>query len=67
MQAIKLKQYTYNFVGGGWNTEWAKTRRGAIAQAKKRWKNFKVTGEVDESTFRLSTDKEINELMSLFN
>jgi hypothetical protein len=67
MQAIKFKQYTYNFVGGGWNTEWAKTRRGAIAQAKKRWKNSKVGSEVDESTFRLSTDKEINELMSLFN
>jgi hypothetical protein len=60
---LKNKQYTYNFIGGGWNTEWAKTKRSAIAQAKKRWSN---NLDVDINSFRLSTDKEINELMSLF-
>jgi hypothetical protein len=64
MATLKYKQYTYNFLGGGWNTEWAKTKKGAIAQALKRWGKG---NSVNVNSFRLSTDKEINELMSLFN
>ena len=27
--ALEKKEYLFNFVGGGWNSEFAKTRRGA--------------------------------------
>ena len=59
------KQYLYNFVGGGWNSEWATTNRGAIKQAKARWKGDGGL-VVDENSFRISTDSECNSLMSLF-
>lgn len=58
----KTKQYIFNFKTGGWNTEWAKTKRGAIAQAKKKWNDL----DVDYNSFRIATDKEVDQLMSLF-
>ena len=62
------KQYLYNFVGGGWNSEWATTKRGAINAAKARWVSEPITSQlvVDENSFRISTDSEYNSLMSLF-
>jgi hypothetical protein len=62
---LEKKEYLFNFVGGGWNSEFAKTRRGAIAQAKKRFKGNSVC-VVDEKSFRLSTLKDYNMCMSLF-
>lgn len=59
------KQYLYNFVGGGWNSEWATTKGGAIKAAKARWKGDGGL-VVDENSFRISTDSECNSLMSLF-
>lgn len=32
------KKYMFTFEGGGWNTVWAKTKRGAIAKALKEYK-----------------------------
>lgn len=62
---LKNKEYLYNFVGGGWNSAWAKTKKGAIASAKKRWKgNDKLI--VDERSFRISTTDDKNALLSLF-
>lgn len=62
---LKKKEYLYGFVGGGWNSEWAKTKRGAISQAKKRWKDCPGPA-VDESSFRISTPADKNILLSLF-
>ena len=62
---LQKKEYLYNFVGGGWNSEWAKTKRGAIARAKKRW-----AGEahliVDPKSFRISTPRDYQACLSLF-
>jgi len=63
--ALQNKEYLYNFAGGGWNSELAKTRRGAIAQAKKRWAD-NTNLVVDERSFRLKTDREYRNLLSLF-
>ena len=35
MKQLKLKQYMFTFEGGGWNTVWAKTLKGAIKAAEK--------------------------------
>ena len=63
--ALKNKEYLYNFVGGGWNSEFAKTKRGAIAQAKKRWKDSPDL-VIDEASFRVSTPEDYNNCLSLF-
>ena len=63
--ALENKEYLYNFVGGGWNSEFAKTKRGAIAQAKKRWAGINNL-QVDTSSFRVSTPRDYQNLMSLF-
>jgi hypothetical protein len=63
--ALKNKEYLYNFVGGGWNSEFAKTKKGAIKTAKARWgtDNRLV---VDEKSFRVSTPSDYQNLLSLF-
>lgn len=63
--ALKNKEYLYNFVGGGWNSEFAKTKRGAISQAKKRWKDSPNL-VIDEESFRVSTPEDYNNCLSLF-
>ena len=65
---MKRKEYLYNFVGGGWNSEWATTKRGAIKQAKARWESEPITSQlvVDENSFRVSTPTDYNNLLSLF-
>ena len=35
---LKLKEYMFTFEGGGWNTVWAKTKKGAIKAALKEYK-----------------------------
>lgn len=59
------KQYLYNFISGGWNSEFATTKRKAIAQAKKRWNDSKGL-DVDVNSFRISTPNDYNACMSLF-
>jgi hypothetical protein len=63
-----MKEYLYNFVDGGWNFEMAPNKRTAIKQAKARW------GErcddrliVDVKSFRVSTKRDYDNLIGLFN
>jgi hypothetical protein len=65
MAELKNKEYLYNFVGGGWNSEFAKTKKGAIKAAKARWgtDNRLI---VDEKSFRVSTPSDYQNLLSLF-
>ena len=65
MTELKNKEYLYNFIGGGWNSEFATTKRKAIAQAKKRWNDSKGL-DVDVNSFRISTPSDYQNLLSLF-
>ena len=38
-KVVALKEYIFSFEGGGWNTVWAKTKRGAIKAALKEYDN----------------------------
>ena len=58
------QEYLYNFIGGGWNSEYAHSVEEAIFQAKNRWSNS-ANSEIDETSFRISTDKEYYSLLSL--
>jgi hypothetical protein len=58
-------QYLYNFIGGGWNSEFAHTKAQAIKQAKNRWKGDGGL-KVDTDSFRKSTPTDYNNLLSLF-
>lgn len=62
---MEVKQWMYGFVGGGWNSEWAKTRKGAIKAAKLRWKDS-PTLVPNEDTFHLATEEGLRSAMSLF-
>jgi len=68
MAALTNKEFLYNFKGGGWNSAVAKTKRGAISKAKKRWakESPKLVELIDEKSFRLKTEKEYRLLLSLF-
>ncbi len=57
------REYLYNFVSGGWNSEYAFTRELAIAQANERWGGAM---EADPTTFRVSTPSDYQNLLSLF-
>lgn len=63
---MKKKQYLYHFIGGGWNSEYATSKRAAIAQAKKRWAHTSGKLDIDESSFRISTPQDESLLLSLF-
>jgi len=58
------REYLYNFVDGGWNSEYAYTRELAIKQAKARWENTCM--QADPATFRVSTPTDYQNLLSLF-
>ena len=59
------KTWNFNFVGGGWNTVGATNKADAIKQAKKEY-NSKVS-TVDVKSFRVATEKDTKNLMSMFN
>ena len=54
-------QFLFNFIGGGWNSEYAHTKEEAQAEAKKKY-----SSEVDLNSFRVSTPADYNNLLSLF-
>ncbi len=58
----KLKEYTYHFIGGGWNTEWSYTK----AQAKKQAISKGYNSEIDLDSFHISSEAETKSLLSLF-
>lgn len=60
------KEYTYFFKGGGWNTEFAPTKKQAYKQAVERWGNSKTLIPIYE-TFFIANEKQTSNLMGLFN
>ena len=60
------KQYMFSFEDGGWNTVWAKTRRGAIKAALKEYKNSD-TLTVNIDSVHLATKSGLDSAMSLFH
>ena len=65
MAEFKNKQYMFTFEEGGWNTVWAKTKRGAVKAALKEYENsYTLNPRVD--SVRLATEEGLNVAMSLF-
>ena len=62
---LKLKQYMFTFEGGGWNTIWAKTLRGAKKLAVKEY-NYSDTLNVRLDSVHLATEDGLKSAMSLF-
>jgi DNA-binding transcriptional regulator YhcF (GntR family) len=60
------KQYMFSFEDGGWNTVWAKTKRGAIKAALKEYKNSD-TLTVNVDSVHLATKRGLDSAMSLFH
>ena len=65
MKSIKLKEYMFTFEEGGWNTVWAKTKRGAIKSAAEEYKDSKGLTPRPQS-FHIATDKGLERALSLF-
>ena len=61
------REYLYNFIGGGWNSEWAYTVEEAIEQAQNRWAADSPKLRVDAESFRVSTPSDYSSLLSMFN
>lgn len=59
------KTWNFNFEGGGWNSNCAKTMEESIKMAKKEYKGSKYT-IVNEGTFRVATEGDTQALLSLF-
>ena len=65
MAELKRKQYMFTFEGGGWNTVWAKTLKGAIKAAEKEYKDSPTLNPIPSSV-HLATEEGLNVAMSLF-
>ncbi len=65
MTEIKNKQYMFTFEGGGWNTVWAKTKRGAIKAALKEYKDSDTLNPRIDS-FHVATEEGLRSVLSLF-
>jgi hypothetical protein len=65
MAELKLKQYMFTFEGGGWNTVWAKTLKGAIKAAEKQYKDSPDLNPIPSSV-HLATEEGLRAAMSLF-
>ena len=63
--SLKLKQYMFTFEGGGWNTVWAKTLRGAKRLAVQEYKDSK-TLNVRLDSVQLATEDGLETAMSTF-
>jgi hypothetical protein len=62
---IPMKEYMFTFEGGGWNTVWAKTRRGAIKAALKKYEDSDTLNVITNSVVR-STPETMEHVLSLF-
>ena len=60
-----MKTWNFGFEGGGWNSNVAKTKEESIKKAKKMYNASKHT-QVSETSFRVATDRDTANLMSLF-
>ena len=61
----KQYEFLFNFIGGGWNTEYAHTLEEAQAKALENYKDSKNC-IVDLKSFRVSTPSDYQNLMSMF-
>jgi len=61
-------EFLFNFIGGGWNSEWAHTKEEAMELAKAKYStdDYKGTCVPDMKSFRVSTPADYNNLLSLF-
>ena len=64
MASMILKQFIFSFEGGGSNSVWAKTRKGAIAEAKRKY--FGSGLKPIPSSFDLATEESMRNALSLF-
>jgi hypothetical protein len=62
------KEYLYNFTTGGWNTELATNKREAYKKACQRWEKEspKYVSQVDKKSFRIASEAEMKNLLSMF-
>jgi hypothetical protein len=65
MKELKNKEYMFTFEGGGWNSVWAKTKRGAIKMAEKEYSDS-PTLNVVKGSVHLATKEGLRAAMSLF-
>ena len=65
MAELKNKMFMFTFAGGGWNTVWAKTRKGAVKAALKEYKDSPTLNPIPSSV-HLATEEGLNAAMSLF-
>ncbi len=65
MAELKLKEYMFTFESGGWNTVWAKTKRGAIKVAMVEYKDYPNLNPIP-SSFHVATERGLARAMSLF-
>jgi iron uptake system EfeUOB component EfeO/EfeM len=63
--SLELKQYMFTFEGGGWNTCWAKTLRGAKKLAVQQYADSD-TLNVKVDSVHLATEEVLKNAMSLF-
>ena len=62
---LKTKTYLFGFVGGGWNSIQAKTKRGAIKAARQKY-SCSPNLQVDPNSFRIRTEADERSLLALF-
>lgn len=65
MKELRTKQYMFTFEGGGWNTVWAKTKRGAIKMAMAEYSDSDNLNPI-ESSFHVATESGLASAMSTF-
>tara|TARA_R110000851_G_scaffold210757_1_gene363306 strand:+ start:138 stop:338 length:201 start_codon:yes stop_codon:yes gene_type:complete len=65
MAELKTKEYMFTFEGGGWNTVWAKTKRGAIKTALKKYEDSPTLNPI-VSSVHVATEEGLTVAMSLF-
>ena len=65
MAEMKMKEFMFTFEGGGWNTVWAKTRKGAVKAALKEYKDSPNLNPIPDSV-HLATREGLQAAMSLF-
>jgi hypothetical protein len=61
----KRYEFLFNFIGGGWNSEYAHTLEEAQAMALENYKDSKGC-RVDLKSFRVSTPSDYQNLMAMF-
>ena len=61
-----MKTWNFGFEGGGWNSNVAKTKEESIKKAKKEY-NASIHTQVSENSFRVATERDTQNLLSLFH